>query len=382
MAKKIKKYKVGTDSETYAISMVEMPAIEEDFVALAKQKEQQVFLQSDEKHMVYGAVLVPDKDIYRNDGEKEYYITFTKESIERMSQDFMKEYRQHEVTLDHEDIANEVCVVESWIKSDLYKDKSVALGLNEQLPIGTWFAGMKVNNIETWERIKNGELKGFSVESMISLEEFSKNDNNMIETNDEMFWSKLKNVMKEIFTSNKSEADIETSEGWQITPESALKELEKFEIREDWQKPYPLSALTDPQNIELANASGFTSMESYLDEVYTIKAEFEEQGEQAAEPQPTEEAPKVEEPAVEEPKPQEEEPKVEEKPQEPNPQIEELIKSLKDEINALKEMNTSLNDKVKEMSKEPSAKPVNTNAKPNTADTYSAWRETMRSMIG
>ena len=347
MAKKIKKYMVGTDSETYAISMVEMPAIEEDFVALAKQEEQQVFLQSDEKHMVYGAVLVPDKDIYRNDGEKEYYITFTKESIERMSQDFMKEYRQHEVTLDHEDIANEVCVVESWIKSDLYKDKSVALGLNEQLPIGTWFAGMKVNNIETWERIKNGELKGFSVESMISLEEFSKNDNNMIETNDEMFWSKLKNVMKEIFTSNKSEEDIE------------------------------------PVSMEdLAANSGFTNVEDYQNEVEAIKAEFEEQGEQAAEPQPTEEAPKVEEPAVEEPKPQEEEPKVEEKPQEPNPQIEELIKSLKDEINALKEMNTSLNDKVKEMSKEPSAKPVNTNAKPNTADTYSAWRETMRSMIG
>lgn len=382
MAKKIKKYKVGIDSETYAISLVESPAIESDFVALAKEEEekQQVFLESDEKHMVYGAALIPDKDIYRNNGEQEFYINFTKESIERMSQDFMKEYRQYEVKTDHDDIANEVCVVESWLVSDSYKDKSNALGIN--VPVGTWMVGMKVNNIETWERIKNGELKGFSVESMISLEEFSKNDNNMIETNDEMFWSKLKNVMKEIFTSNKSEADIETSEGWQITPESALKELEKFEIREDWQKPYPLSALTDPQNIELANASGFTSMESYLDEVYTIKAEFEEQGEPAAEPQPTEEVEKVEEPAVEEPKPQEEEPKVEEKAQEPNPQIEELIKSLKDEINALKEMNTSLNDKVKEMSKEPSAKPVNTNAKPNTADTYSAWRETMRSMIG
>lgn len=383
MAKKIKKYKVGTDSETYAISMVEMPAIESDFVALSKEEDEklQVFLESNERHMCYGAALIPDKDIYRNNGEQEFYISFTKESIEKMSQDFMKNYRQNEVTLDHDEMANDITITESWLVEDPYKDKANALGIN--VPQGTWMIGMKVNQIDVWERVKAGELKGFSVESMISLEDFSKqNDNNMIETNDEMFWSKLKNVMKEIFTSNKSEADIETSEGWQITPESALKELEKFEIREDWQKPYPLSALTDPQNIELANASGFTSMESYLDEVYTIKAEFEEQGEPAAEPQQTEEAPKVEEPAVEEPKPQEEEPKVEEKPQEPNPQIEELIKSLKDEINALKEMNTSLNDKVKEMSKEPSAKPVNTNAKPNTADTYSAWRETMRSMIG
>ena len=93
MAKKIKKYKVGTDSETYAISMVEMPAIEEDFVALSKDEEekQQVFLEANEKHMVYGAVLVPDKDIYRNNGEQEFYISFTKDSIEKMSQDFMKE---------------------------------------------------------------------------------------------------------------------------------------------------------------------------------------------------------------------------------------------------------------------------------------------------
>ena len=169
----IKKYIVGIDSETYAISLVDEPAIEEDFVALAKQKEQ-VLLENNEKHMIYGAVLVPDKDIYRFNGEEEYYITFTKESIEKMAQEYMKEYRQREVTLDHEEYATEICLVETWLKSDMDKDKSVALGLNPNLPVGTWFAGMKVNNIETWERIKSGELKGFSVESIVSLEDFAK----------------------------------------------------------------------------------------------------------------------------------------------------------------------------------------------------------------
>ena len=355
MAKKIKKYKVGTDSETYAISMVEMPAIEEDFVALSKDEEekQQVLLEANEKHMVYGAVLVPDKDIYRNNGEQEFYISFTKDSIEKMSQDFMKEYRQHEVTVDHEDVANEVCVVESWLKADQFKDKSVALGLNEQLPIGTWFCGMKVNNIETWERIKAGELKGFSVESMISLEEFSKqNDNNMnIETNDMGFWNKMKEVLAEVFSK-----------------------------KEDYE---PKEATIE----ELSAMSGFTSVEDYQKEVEAIKMELEE----IETPQPTEptvETPKTEEPAVveepkvEEQKPTEEEPKVEEKPQEDNKHLEELINSLKEEINALKDMNNGLNEKVKELSKEPSAKPVNTNAKPSTKDTYSAWREQMRNMIG
>ena len=350
MTKKIKKYKVGIDSETYAISLVESPAIESDFVALAKEEEekQQVFLESNEKHMLYGAALIPDKDIYRNNGEQEFYINFTKESIERMSQDFMKEYRQYEVKTDHDNIANEVCVVESWLVSDSYKDKSNALGIN--VPEGTWMVGMKVNNIETWERIKAGELKGFSVESMISLEEFSKqnNDNMNIETNDMGFWNKMKEVLAEAFS--KKEGDIE---------------------------PIDME--------ELAANSGFTNVEDYQKEVETIKAELE--GQNAAEPaveptvEPTVEEPKpVEEPKVEEPVV--EEPKVEEKPKEDNKHLEELINSLKEEINALKDMNNGLNEKVKELSKEPSAKPVNTNAKPSAADTYSAWREQMRSMIG
>lgn len=333
MAKKIKKYLVGTDSETYAISLVEMPAIEEDFIALSKEEEKmEVQLSNDEKHLLYGAVLVPDKDIYRNNGEQEFYINFTKESIEKMSQDFMKEYRQHEITVDHEETSNEVYVVESWIKADLFKDKSVALGLNEQLPIGTWFIAMKVNNIETWERIKSGELKGFSVESMISLEEFSKQntENNMnIETNDMGFWSKMREILAEVFSKKESVNEVET-------------ELEE-QVAEPISEPQP--TVEEPQP--------------------TVE-------EPIVEPQPTEEPqPTVEEVTVEEPK-----------AVESNSHLEELIKSLKDEINALKEMNNGLNNKVKELSKEPSAKPINTNAAPSATDTYSAWRETMRSMIG
>lgn len=345
MAKKIKKYKVGIDSETYAISMVESPAIESDFVALSKEEEKRVFLESDERHMVYGAALIPDKDIYRNNGEQEFYISFTKESIEKMSQDFMKNYRQNEVTLDHDEMANDITITESWLVEDPYKDKANALGIN--VPKGSWMIGMKVNQIDVWDRVKSGELKGFSVESMISLEDFSKqNTNNMnIETND-MFWDKLKNILKDTFSKKVEEPTVE----------------------------------------ELAANSGFTNVEDYQKEVEAINAELEEQNaeEPAVEPtvEPTVEEPKpAEEPKVDEPVV--EEPKVEDKPKEDNTKhLEELIGSLKEEINALKEMNSGLNDKVKELSKEPSAKPVNTNAKPSAADTYSAWREQMRSMIG
>lgn len=343
MAKKIKKYKVGCDSETYAISMVESPAIESDFVALSKEEEDkvQVFLESNERHMVYGAALIPEKDIYRNNGEQEFYISFTKESIERMSQDFMKEYRQHEVKTDHDEVANEVCVVESWLVEDSYKDKSNALGIN--VPEGTWMVGMKVNNIETWERVKSGELKGFSVESMLTLEEFSKIENNMDNTNEEMFLNKLRNVLKEFFSSKKEEEPAEI----------------------------------EPTNVDLSKATIKEGVDDKGNEYVDINLQ------EAVEPQPTVEEPKVEEPVVEEPKVEEPKPQEEPKVEEPKDNhLEELVNSLKDEIKALKDMNGTLQKKIKDLGKTPSAEPIKPNAKPSNGDTYTAWREQMRQMIG
>ena len=336
MAKKLKKYKVGLESETYAISIVESPAIEETLVALEEQKEIKVQLANDEKHMVYSAVLVPDKPIYRrNEDGDEFYVEFTKESIEHMSQQFFKEYKQNEVTLDHETMASDVTVVESWLKSDLFKDKSVALGLNESLPIGTWFVGMKVNQIDVWDRVKSGELRGFSVESLIRLEEFSKEEdkNNDIMNIDEMsFWTKMKEVLKEAFTSSSMVKDEDI----------------------------------EPTNIDL---EAETQTETVVEAPVVEEPKVEE--------------PKVEETVVEEPKEPEvieEQPKVEEPKQDPH--LEELINSLKEEVEALKKMNSGLNSKIKELSKQPSAQPVNTNAKPTNSNAYSAWREQMRSMIG
>lgn len=342
MGKKIKKYKVTVDSETYAISLVNEPAIEETLVALEKQKEIQVQLANEEKHMVYSAVLIPDKPIYRrNEDGDEFYVEFTKESIEKMSQQFFKDYRQNEITLDHETNASDITVVESWIKTDLFKDKSVALGLNEQLPVGTWFCGMKVNQIDAWERIKNHELNGFSVESLIRLEEFSKEDktdNNMtIETNDMGFWNKMKEILEECFSSPKVEEPTEI----------------------------------EPTNIDL--------------EEQTPASEPAPQ----PEPEPVVEPTPEPEPVVEpEPAPVvEPEPTPEPEPQPQDNHLEELIQSLKEEINALKASNGELSEKLKEMGKQPSANPVNVNAKPGNVETgvgsstYQQWRETMRQML-
>lgn len=329
MAKKIKRYKVGMDSETYKISMVSEPAIEQDYVALAKQDEVQVKLSTDERHICYGPALIPNKDIYRNNGEQEFYINFTEESIVKMSQDFMKNYRQHEVNLQHEENVDEVYVCESWVVEDPYRDKANALGFN--VPKNTWMIGMKVNNIDTWERVKAGELKGFSVESAIHLEEFNKIDNNdTMEVNDN-FWTKLKNVLFEALGKEKEE------------------EVEEHKI--------------EPTNIEL--------------EEETPKAE-----EKPVEEPKTEEPTEVKEEPKEEPtEPKKEEPEPVEEPKKEDNHLEELINNLKAEIEALKEVNSGLKDKIKDLGKQPSVKPTSTTAKPTPKDTYAAWREQMRAYI-
>lgn len=337
MAKKIKKYKVGIDSETYAISMVEAPAMESDFVALAEQEEDKVqaFLESDERHMVYGAALIPDKEIYRNNGEQEYYISFTKESIEKMSQEFMKQFRQNEVTLDHEEMANDITITESWLVEDPYKDKANALGID--VPQGTWMVGMKVNEIDTWERVKNGELKGFSVESMISLEDFSKQNNTNM-TDNEML-SKIKEMFNEFVASlsmrKQEEVALETQEPTQEP------------VAEPTVEPTATEPTTEP----------------------TV--------EPTTEPTPTVVEPKAVEPAAE-PTQEPTEPKAAEEPKATEDEhLSELIKNLKEEIAALKEMNSNLSERVKELGKEPSVKPISTNAKPSASDNLDSflnWR--------
>lgn len=350
MKKKIKKYRVSADDSLgLAMSVVNRPAVESDFQFFSEQKLEKFVGVEGERRMIYGCALRPDFPIYRNDGKEEYYLEFTKEAVDKISKNYFKMGFQSSWTEGHKEEVEGLTITESWIKESMTMDKSIALGLDANLPLGSWFIGCYCENDEIWNAVKDGTYHGFSIEAIVGIEEFSKqeqNTNNMnIETND-MFWDKLKNILKETFSKKVEEPTVE----------------------------------------ELAANSGFTNVEDYQKEVEAVKAELEEQNAQ----EPTVEP--IVEPTVEEPKPEEEpkvdepvveEPKVEDKPKEDNTKhLEELIGSLKEEINALKEMNSGLNDKVKELSKEPSAKPVNTNAKPSAADTYSAWREQMRSMIG
>lgn len=322
MDKEIKKYFVDEDeSEVFAISLVDMPAIESDFVYLNKQKQQYVALENNERHMLYGAVLIPDFPIYRYDSDGEYYIEFSKKAIEKLCRKFFQDGFQNNWTTGHEKNANGITVVESWLKSDVQYDKSLALGLDKELPIGTWFVGAYCDSNDIWEQVKNGTFKGFSVEAFVGLNELNfKKEEKM----DDKFWDKMKNILLEALTETQTTTTVETT-------------------------------VEEPSNVE--------PTEQTVEEPIVNEEVVEQTVEETVE-EPKEE---VVETVNEEPKED-----VDNKLNEQIGSLNAQIEALKAEIEALKAENSKL-------AIQPSATPTQTNATPK--NTFREWREIMRNYV-
>ena len=146
-----------------AISIVENPAIEEDFVALKNQQEVKFAEVDKDKKLLVGALLTPNRPIYRRNGEDEYYIFFSRDTVRKASQLYLKQGNQGNSTLEHEDSLNGLTLVESWIVEDKEVDKSKLYDID--VPLGTWMGTVKVDNDDIWNNyVKTGKVKGFSIE--------------------------------------------------------------------------------------------------------------------------------------------------------------------------------------------------------------------------
>jgi hypothetical protein len=147
-----------------AVSIVENPAIEENFVALNSQKEYHFAEVNKDKRILMGALLVPDKPIYRKDDTNgEYNIFFSKDTIRQCMELFFKNGNQNNTTFEHLEDITGLTMIESWIVEDTEKDKSNLYNLS--VPVGTWCGTIKVNNDVIWnDFVKTGKVKGFSIE--------------------------------------------------------------------------------------------------------------------------------------------------------------------------------------------------------------------------
>ena len=177
--KKLPRYKMVLNKEdqgVFRISLVDQPAIEKDWIYLSAQTEDTVeytFAVNKEKKMLYGPVLIPNKDILRkNDKLGEHYIFFEAAEIEEIAYKFLKDGLTNSFNLMHKDIPVSGYIAESRIirtEGDITALRE--LGYKDTIEIGTWFAGVKVEDDDVWkELIKTEKLKGFSVEILSGYE--------------------------------------------------------------------------------------------------------------------------------------------------------------------------------------------------------------------
>lgn len=221
----MKCYKV-TGGDLFAVSLVEDPAIESNFIALSKEK--QIIQLENEKRLLVGAALIPNKPIYRNINGKEFYISFDEATIEKLAQDFLANDYQHNITIEHQEGVDDITVVESWIKTS-ENDKSVGYGLNE--PIGTWFISVKVNNEEIWNRVKNGDYKGFSIEAMVGLDE-NLELNNQLSMNEELI-EKLREIIYEAIGKTPKAEEIVNETAAEVVEEQPIQLEDVAKLKEE-----------------------------------------------------------------------------------------------------------------------------------------------------
>lgn len=315
--KKLKCYSVTFDSDVYAVSLVDEPAIESNFIALSKQSEKRIFLEKDDKHVVMGAVLIPDMPIYRNQDGEEFYLQFSSATIEKLAHDFLRMGRNSNFSYQHEEDVKDISVIESWIVIDPKMDKCSVYGID--VPSGTWMMAAKVDNEEIWDKIKNGDAKGFSIEAIVNLDEIKlkKENTEMAEEKDKKvemeaveitdgFWDKLRQIISDALGKPQEAPEVEDTVG-KITDE-----IEKGAGSKDEETQVVEQSVENPMTEEIAKETA---------------EEVAEKSETAEEYQKN---------------------------------LQEVVDNLNAEIETLKGENAELKAQVEKLSKQPSAKPIKT----------------------
>lgn len=147
------------------ISLVDFPAVKREFIKFAKTEEIKLSI-NEERRVVTGVALIPEQKIYRRDDNgREYYITFTKDAIERIAQKFFADGNSTNVNVGHQILVGDCAYFESYL---INKERGICPVEFSDLPDGSWIVSCKINNDEVWELVKDGTLRGFSIEGNLN----------------------------------------------------------------------------------------------------------------------------------------------------------------------------------------------------------------------
>jgi len=166
--------------EVNAVALVDVPAIGQPFFSfnkhqvvqpekIDKEKKYSFSVVNEDERVVIGPAMIPDLPIYRADETGEYYVFFDKKTIETIALKFYAKGFQQNANEMHSKFIDGITFFQSWIADE---SKGIPkMKQFEDLPDGTWFLGAKIENDETWAKVKDGTFKGFSVEGMFDMTE-------------------------------------------------------------------------------------------------------------------------------------------------------------------------------------------------------------------
>lgn len=202
---------IGDEEDgSFALSLVQNPAIQSNFVYFNTEGKKEVvrFATADEEQQtIVGPILVPDLNIIRlkEDGKTPYYVKFSKDTVRKIAQKYIKDNNANNITLEHAQSVNGVSLVESWIVDSSQYDKAKAYGLS--VKPGTWMGVFKVDNPKIWnDYVKTGKVKGISLEglfthelikaSMVNVDILEKSIEELSDLEASIVLGKIKNILK------------------------------------------------------------------------------------------------------------------------------------------------------------------------------------------
>lgn len=271
----------------YALSVVESPAMEDLWITLSEHpKEVNLTLANEEKRLLLGAALIPNKKIYRNIDGNEFYITFSEETIEKLAHSFFKKGYQNNSSLEHQVQLQGMSVVEGWTVKDPLNDKSNAFGKTYEK--GTWVTMMKVDNDEVWQKVKEGEVKGFSIDALIGLKELNlKSDINMSTETSTTIANSVVDKLKAFFTTAVAEPTVEPVAEVEAQPEAVVEEpkedaFNKEAFMNELEQILANFSKDVDAKIESVKTELSTTIKQKEEEVENLKAELSKQPETTA----------------------------------------------------------------------------------------------------
>jgi hypothetical protein len=325
------------ESGMLTISLVDAPAVEVDFLYFDEDKKPLNFsVENEEERKVLGVVMTADTPIYRRDASgMEYYIVYDKQTIEKMTEKYLRQNRQNNVDLSHSfELEEGIYLNEIFIKNT---GKGIAPTGFEEVKDGSLFAIFHIENDEVWSAIKEGTFKGFSLSGLFQTElvQFNKQNNDKTK----MKLNKVKQILRSLLVEM---GEVSTDKGilvWNGEEELAVGEAVK-------------GMDADGNEVDVEDGEYTTEDKKVIvvkeGKVAEIK-EVEEEAPVAEEEKPTEEEPK---PIEGEEKPIEEE----EKPTEEEDEKDLKIKELEDALAAKDAEIEELKAKIAELENEPAAK--------------------------